>query len=185
VFDNAPRKKLDAELVQMLDLLDQRPGDNDLPPKVRAVIDGVTGTLLRHEWQDDWQQHEQVFPAWFGQGKESDALHAAFSAMVRLVKEGSTAYARQNCEAALRDTLADYLDLRGHAVPPRPAPQPVWSSPDTVECWAKVFRVGRNTMAKLLKDGSIRNKMLSRALYRIAVEELPPLHPERRRPNDR
>jgi hypothetical protein len=185
VLDDAARQKLDAGLVQLLDLLNLRHAESDLAPRVRNIIDGVTGSLLRPGWEDDWQQHGQVFWGWFGEGKEACALRAAFTEMVRLEKGGLTAYGRQNCEEAMRSSLADYLDLHGHAVPPRPVSPPLWSSPDTVACWAKVFRVGRNTMGQLLKAGSIRNRMLSRTLYRIAVEELPPSHPESLRHKDR
>jgi hypothetical protein len=57
-----------------------------------------------------------------------------------------------------------------------------WSTPDTIGRWAKVFQVGRNKMAELLKTQEIRNKPLSPNRYMVAVTDLPAKHQAKYRP---
>jgi len=48
-----------------------------------------------------------------------------------------------------------------------------WSSPDTPKRWAKRFRVSVDTMKRLLKAGTIRNKRLSDRSYQVHVDDVP------------
>jgi hypothetical protein len=62
----------------------------------------------------------------------------------------------------------------------QPAPPGGWSRTNTVGHWARVFDVGRNTMAGMLKNNVVRNKRLGAKSYQIAVADLPAPEPGKR-----
>jgi hypothetical protein len=51
-----------------------------------------------------------------------------------------------------------------------------WTTADGVSQWAKVFGVSADTMARKLRDGTIRNKKLTSKIYQIGVDDLPAKH---------
>jgi hypothetical protein len=61
-------------------------------------------------------------------------------------------------------------------------PAPEWSTPDSIGRWAKVFQVGRNKMAELLKTQQVRNKPLGTQRYMVAIADIPAIHQAKYRP---
>jgi hypothetical protein len=57
-----------------------------------------------------------------------------------------------------------------------------WTTANTVSGWAKVFGVGRNTMAQMLRKRAVRNRQLSPKTYLIAIADVPAKHQAKYRP---
>jgi hypothetical protein len=79
---------------------------------------------------------------------------------------------------AARTALADMTpaqpDRHDHSQDEEVKPPVVlgWSRPTTVTAWAKAFEVSRNTMRKMLKAQTPRNKRV-RGLYMLVLDDVP------------
>jgi hypothetical protein len=52
----------------------------------------------------------------------------------------------------------------------------LWSQPDQVQRWAKVWGVSRRVMAQLLRAGVVRSRKVNRQTYSVAIDDIPAAH---------
>jgi hypothetical protein len=57
-----------------------------------------------------------------------------------------------------------------------PPPPGGWSTPDSVQRWAKVFNTTPRTMGRMLSNQAVCNRKLSRQSYVIAIDRIPEAH---------
>src|SRR5262245_11380032 len=99
-LDETSHHQLDGELQRLLQDLRKSPSEpyGALASHASAIIQRAEGKLVRPGWRETWRDLGCVTTAWFGNERHDmaeDALHTAFTALVRLVMDATTPYRKR------------------------------------------------------------------------------------------
>jgi hypothetical protein len=136
--------------------------------------------FLWERWRE-WSHALGTPPAPRAIANAADALHAIDDLSRQLDAVHIKSSEEINPEAAMSTASAPGAAAAEQPVDKQPSP-PELTTADSVSRWAKAFGVSRNTMARMLSEGTVRNKRLSAKSYQIAIEDLPAKEQEKHRP---